>query len=44
MGLFRIFEALIVLAILYVAFKFLRADFKIINKKVNDEIKKGDQK
>ncbi len=44
MQIFRIFEALVLLGLLYVIFRFLIADTKLINKKLNDEIKKGEQK
>lgn len=39
---FRIFELIIVLGLLYLVFRFLIIDTKLINKKVNDEIKKGE--
>lgn len=43
MIIFRIFEAIILIGLLYVVFRFLVVDAKLINKKLNDEIKKGEK-
>lgn len=43
MFIFRIFEIIVIIGLLYIAFRLLVADAKLVNKKLNTEINKGEK-